>query len=345
MVSSTTLQHPKVEHVTVLPEVSGQRLDNFLICYLKGVPKTCIYRIIRRGEVRVNKGRAKPEYRLNEGDIVRIPPLRKSEKVETKDLSASKAGRQAGQQIEANIIYEDESLLVLNKPAGLACHGGSGLSFGAIELMRQLRPKVERLELVHRLDRETSGCLLIAKNRKILKRIHEQLVKGEVEKIYLAMVKGSWKGGKTVDAPLLKNHLQSGERMVKVHPKGQKACTEFTVLEKYAGTTANATAGVTANAMEGTANTTVGTTLMEAKLVTGRTHQIRVHAAHVGNPIVGDPKYGEQHFNREMKLQGLNRMFLHAKQITLKINEKTGPITFVAPLDAELESFLRELQK
>lgn len=313
MVSLSNKYAPTVEQVAVLPQSVGQRLDNFLFRHLKGVPKTRVYRIVRRGEVRVNKGRVKPDYRLLEGDIVRIPPLRRSLPSEVDQTSLMRAGN----QLEPYILYEDESILVLNKPAGLASHGGSGLSFGVIELLRQMRPKIERLELAHRIDRDTSGCLIIAKDRKTLRIIQDQMVKGEVEKIYLTLVKGQWHGGQKVEAPLIKNHLQSGERMVKVHPEGQKACTEFKILERY-----------------------TRSTLLEAKLITGRTHQIRVHTAYVGNPIAGDSKYGDQTFNREMKMKGLQRMFLHAKEITLKINEKAKPITFTAPLDEELLKLL-----
>lgn len=309
-----------VEHILVESFEEGQRLDNFLMTRLKGVPKTCIYRIVRRGEVRINKGRAKPQYRLNTGDIIRIPPLRRSEErdadqslIVDKDLKSS---------ILSSIIYEDDTLLVLNKPSGLAAHGGSGLSFGAIELLRELRPKCRSLELVHRLDRDTSGCMLLAKDRKTLLGLQQQLKEGTIDKIYLALVKGQWRGGESIEVPLKKNQLSSGERIVKVHPEGQWSRTEFKILERYP-----------------LAN------LLEVKPITGRTHQIRVHTAYCGNPVAGDPKYGDAHFDREMKSYGLRRLFLHAQRVTLNIPETGQRVSFEAPLSDDLLEVQTRLRK
>lgn len=316
MNQSVQLQ-PQVAFLKVQKTYDGQRLDNFLFTYLKGVPKSHIYRIVRKGEVRINKGRVKPSARLNEGDTIRIPPLRRSEEKEpTIPLP------QIAPSLEASILYEDEDLLILNKSSGMASHGGSGLNFGVIEALRALRPKLERLELVHRLDRETSGCLMLAKNRETLKDLQTQMVQNKTEKQYLALVKGHWRGGACVEAPLVKNRLVSGERFVKVHPDGQSARTEFKVLETYPRAT-----------------------LLEIKLITGRTHQIRVHTAHVGNPVAGDTKYGDEIFNRYMKEHGLNRMFLHAHRLTVCLPNSGKKLTFVAPLEETLERIQIEMRR
>ena len=276
---------PKVQFVEISADHAGQRIDNYLMCQLNGVPKSLVYRIVRKGEVRVNKGRIKPEYRLKEGDMVRIPPVRQAEK-----NAPGKASDKVLQQIESRILFEDKRILVLNKPSGLAVHGGSGLSFGLIEALRELRPNDKNLELVHRLDRDTSGCLIIAKKRSALRRLHEQLREGSMDKRYLTLLKGKWKGtSKWVDAPLLKNVIKSGERLVFVDPKGKDARTQFSPYS--VGNEAS---------------------LMSVKLDTGRTHQIRVHAQHLGYPIAGDDKYGDDEFNRQMKSKGLKRLFLHA---------------------------------
>jgi len=278
-----------VQLLEVAPELAGQRIDNFLRTQLKGVPKTLIYRILRKGEVRVNKGRIKPEYKLQAGDVVRVPPLRLAERDEPAPLAQSLLER-----LEAAIVYEDKALIVLNKPAGIAVHGGSGLNYGVIEAFRQLRPDVGDIELVHRLDRDTSGLLMIAKKRSMLRHLHEALRGDGVDKRYLALVRGSWPTAKKkVAAPLLKNNLRSGERMVEVNPEGKEALTEFRVLRRF---------GEFA-------------TLVEACPITGRTHQIRVHARHAGHAIAGDPKYGDEEFTREIRELGGKRLFLHAYQL------------------------------
>ena len=311
---------PKVQFVEISADHAGQRIDNYLMCQLNGVPKSLVYRIVRKGEVRVNKGRIKPEYRLKEGDMVRIPPVRQAEK-----KAPGKASDKVLQLLESRILFEDKRILVLNKPSGLAVHGGSGLSFGLIEALRELRPNDKNLELVHRLDRDTSGCLIIAKKRSALRRLHEQLREGSMDKRYLTLLKGKWKGtSKWVDAPLLKNVIKSGERLVFVDPKGKDARTQFSPYS--VGDEAS---------------------LMSVKLDTGRTHQIRVHAQHLGYPIVGDDKYGDDEFNRQMKSKGLKRLFLHAFSLKFHLPDiETGedvPIYVEAPLDEALVNVLNKL--
>lgn len=311
---------PKVQFVEISADHAGQRIDNYLMCQLNGIPKSMIYRIIRKGEVRVNKGRIKPEYRIQQGDVIRIPPVRQAEKKEP-----GKAPDKILRDIESRILFEDKRILILNKPSGLAVHGGSGLSFGLIEVLRELRPNDKELELVHRLDRDTSGCLIIAKKRSALRRLHEQLREGTMDKRYLALLKGKWKGtGRWVDAPLLKNVVRSGERLVFVDEKGKHARTQF--IPYSVGTEAS---------------------LMSVKLDTGRTHQIRVHAQHIGYPIAGDNKYGDDDFNRELKNKGLKRLFLHAASLTFFLPDpETGEnltISVQAPLDNDLVKVLTNL--
>ncbi len=305
--------------VTIDKESEGQRIDNFLINTLKGVPKSRIYRILRKGEVRINKGRIRPSYRLREGDILRIPPIRVAE-------PQPKTGPVLPllqKRLTDSILYEDTGLLVLNKPSGMAVHGGSGLSHGIIETLRTMRPDARYLELVHRLDRDTSGCLMIAKKRSVLRTLHELLRSNRVDKQYLALVKGKWRGGdKRVEAPLRKNMLASGERIVRVEAQGKAAVTCFKPVHCYPRAT-----------------------LVEVTLLTGRTHQIRVHAAHIGHPIAGDEKYGSASFNRQMREQGLSRLFLHAQRLRFRNGVETIPTEFHAPLPEELESVLKNLDK
>lgn len=288
-------QSTGVQLLVVAPEYAGQRIDNFLRTQLKGVPKTLIYRILRKGEVRVNKGRIKPEYRLQADDVVRIPPLRLAEVNEPVPVATSLLER-----LEAAIVHEDKGLIVLNKPSGIAVHGGSGLSFGVIEALRQLRPEATELELVHRLDRDTSGLLMIAKRRSMLRHLHQALRTDGVDKRYLALVRGHWESGKKqVSAPLLKNTLRSGERMVEVNPEGKEALTLFRVLRRFGDFA----------------------TLVEASPVTGRTHQIRVHARHAGHPIAGDAKYGDDAFSQAIRALGGKRLFLHAYALKVPLPE------------------------
>ncbi|GAC1039600.1 23S rRNA pseudouridine(955/2504/2580) synthase RluC [Pseudomonas sp. No.117] len=297
-------------------DYAGQRIDNFLRTQLKGAPKTLIYRILRKGEVRVNKGRIKPDYRLQAGDQVRVPPLRLSEPDEPAPLAKGLLER-----LEASIVHEDKTLIVINKPAGIAVHGGSGLSGGVIEVFRQLRPDARDIELVHRLDRDTSGLLMIAKKRSMLRFLHEALRGDGVDKRYHALVRGHWPAAKKkINAPLLKNTLRSGERMVEVNDEGKEALTEFRVLRRY---------GEFA-------------TLVEARPVTGRTHQIRVHARHAGHAIAGDPKYGDEDFSQEIRDLGGKRLFLHSASLVIPLPEG-GELRLEAPVDSTWSQTLERL--
>ncbi|MCQ4270959.1 23S rRNA pseudouridine(955/2504/2580) synthase RluC [Pseudomonas kuykendallii] len=305
-----------VQLLEVSPEFAGQRIDNFLRTQLKGVPKTLIYRILRKGEVRVNKGRIKPEYKLQAGDVVRVPPLRLAERDEPAPLALGLLER-----LEKAIVYEDKALIVLNKPAGIAVHGGSGLNYGVIEAFRQLRPDAKDIELVHRLDRDTSGLLMIAKKRSMLRHLHEALRGDGVDKRYMALVRGNWPAAKKkISAPLLKNNLRSGERMVEVNPEGKEALTVFRVLRRF---------GEFA-------------TLVEASPITGRTHQIRVHAKHAGHSIAGDSKYGDEEFTREIRELGGKRLFLHAYALTVPLPEG-GELKVEAEVDEVWERTLERL--
>ncbi|AFN78602.1 23S rRNA pseudouridine(955/2504/2580) synthase RluC [Stutzerimonas nitrititolerans] len=304
--TNTPSQASSVQMLEVSPEFAGQRIDNFLRNQLKGVPKTLIYRILRKGEVRVNKGRIKPEYKLQAGDLVRVPPLRLAERDEPAPLAQGLLER-----LEAAIVYEDKALIVLNKPAGIAVHGGSGLSYGVIEALRQLRPDAKELELVHRLDRDTSGLLMVAKKRSMLRHLHQELRGDGVDKRYMALVRGRWETGKKqVSAPLLKNTLRSGERMVEVTDEGKEALTLFRVLRRFGDFA----------------------TLVEARPVTGRTHQIRVHARHAGHAIAGDSKYGDEDFSREIRELGGKRLFLHAYGLKVPLPDG-GELNLEAPVD------------
>ena len=307
-----------VQFITIDAEQDGQRIDNFLKTQLKGVPKSLIYRILRKGEVRVNKKRIKPEYKLCAGDEIRVPPVRVAEE---NTLPSSKLS--SVQALASQIIYEDDVIIVLNKPSGLAVHGGSGLSFGVIEGLRALRPESKFLELVHRLDRDTSGLLLVAKKRSALKHLHEQLRVKTMRKQYLALVRGQWQPhDKVVNAPLLKNILQSGERIVRVNSDGKPSETRFQIVQKFANAT-----------------------LVMASPITGRTHQIRVHTAHAGHPIACDDKYGERAFDEQVKLAGLNRLFLHAYRLTFTHPVTDKDLTLEAPLGKELQAVLDRLEK
>lgn len=307
---------PGVRFLTVDEEASGQRLDNFLSRHLKGVPRARLYRALRKGEVRVNKGRVKPEYRLVAGDLVRLPPLHQPRAGERPVVPA-----RLFEQLSQRIIHEDEGLLVIDKPSGLAVHGGSGLSFGLIECLRQMRPEQRYLELVHRLDRDTSGLILIAKKAAVLRELHRQLREKHVDKRYLALVVGAWPASTTtVEAPLEKNVLQSGERMVRVSGDGRRAVTKFRIVERFNGAT-----------------------LVEASPVTGRTHQIRVHARHAGHPLLGDAKYASDAGDMLARELGLKRLFLHASQLAFTLPEQAA-LSLHAPLDNDLETTLEKLR-
>lgn len=305
--------------LTINADEAGQRIDNYLLTKLKGVPKSLIYRIVRKGEVRVNKGRIKPEYKLQAGDIVRVPPVRVAEK--TQPVISKKLNKVA--QLEQQILFEDDCLLVLNKPSGIAVHGGSGLDFGVIEALRALRPDARFLELVHRLDRDTSGILLVAKKRSALRHLHEQLREKIVQKDYLALVRGQWQSHcKVIKAPLLKNELASGERIVRVSEQGKPSETRFSVEERYANAT-----------------------LIKASPVTGRTHQIRVHTQYAGHPIAFDDKYGDKDFDEQMDKLGLNRLFLHAFSIRFEHPKSGEALRLTAQLDENMKNILRALRE
>jgi 23S rRNA pseudouridine955/2504/2580 synthase len=303
-----------VRILEIQPEQAGQRIDNFLLSHLKGVPKSRIYRCLRRGEVRVNKSRIASGYRLQRGDQVRIPPLRVSHSSIKEPITQSLL-----HQIEASLLHEDENLLILNKPAGIAVHSGSGVSYGIIEALRLLRPETPFLELAHRLDRETSGCLIVAKARSILLTLQMMQKNQLIHKGYFALVKGRWqKNTQRVDLPLLKNILRSGERVVKVSMAGKFASSYFRPKQFYNEAT-----------------------LMTVTLETGRTHQIRVHAAYLGHPLGGDEKYGDPAFNKKLRSLGLHRLFLHAHQLTFTLPTEKRPIKIIAPLPEELDIVLK----
>lgn len=308
-----------IQMIEIEPDFIGQRIDNFLLARLKGVPKSVIYRVLRKGEVRVNKKRIKPEYKLQANDVVRIPPITVTAAAEPISVKLSMV-----KNLEQHILFEDNDLIVLNKPSGMAVHGGSGLQFGVIEALRALRPLAKHLELVHRLDRDTSGCLLIAKKRSVLTHLHEQLRNKTVEKKYWALVAGDWDNKvRKVTEPLKKNTLQSGERVVRVDEKdGKPSETRFRILQRY---------------QQGT--------LVEAFPVTGRTHQIRVHTACKGHPIACDDKYGDNTFTAQMQQVGLNRLFLHAKTLSFMHPMTETTMRVEAPLDPELEQALTKLTR
>lgn len=313
MIKDTALSFQTVQLITIDEKHAEQRLDNFLIAILKGVPKTRIYRIVRKGEVRVNKGRCDVSYKLAMGDIVRVPPIRVAESPEAPIIPPSLKFN-----LENQILYEDEGFIVLNKPSGFAVHGGSGVNSGIIEALRQIRPQQKFLELVHRLDKETSGCLLVAKKRSILKILHEYFRGDGIQKTYLALLEGQFKHKKQiVDVPLLKNTAHSGERIVTVNKNGKSAETLFTRLKSYQSCT-----------------------LVHAAPKTGRTHQIRVHAAWLGHPIIGDTRYGNEDSNRQFKQRGYRRLFLHAEQLTFLHPVTQVKLHFNAPLPEDLEALL-----
>ncbi|MBA4262266.1 MAG: RluA family pseudouridine synthase [Comamonadaceae bacterium] len=315
-----------VQHLAVDEESAGQRLDNFLIRVLKGVPKTHIYRIIRSGEVRRNKGRASADERVEVGDVLRIPPIRLSERAQEKSAHPAPAR-------EFPVLFEDEAFLAIDKPAGVAVHGGSGVSFGVIEQMRQARPQARLLELVHRLDRETSGILLIAKKKSTLKALQDQFRERETGKTYLALVKGAWPVKlKVLDQPLHKYLLPDGERRVRVtgkdDPDGMKSVTLVKVAQHLAAPSGLAT------------EYAAGFTLLEVTIKTGRTHQIRVHLASAGYPIAGDDKYGDFELNRQLARLGCRRMFLHAWRLKLTHPVQGNALELHSELPAELQRWV-----
>jgi 23S rRNA pseudouridine955/2504/2580 synthase len=302
--------------LTIDEHHAGQRIDNFLISCLKGLPRTRIYRILRRGEVRVNKGRIRQHYRLKSGDVVRIPPVRLAQPAPSRGPAPALRER-----VEECILFEDRGLIVLDKPSGIAVHGGSGSSHGIIEAMRAARGERHYLELVHRLDRDTSGCLMIAKRRPVLTALHAAFRHGKVKKRYQVLLKGHWRGrARDVETGLLRNTLRSGERLVRVDESGKVGRTRF--VPRTPGEQAS---------------------LMEALPFSGRTHQIRVHAASTGHPVAGDSKYGDREFNRHMRDHGLRRLFLHAVSLSFENPGDAAMLTVEAPLPAELLGVLTSL--
>lgn len=318
---------PAVQHLTVDEESAGQRLDNFLIRVLKGVPKTHVYRIIRSGEVRRNKARAAVDDRIEAGDLIRVPPVRVAAP------APSMAPRAPARQFP--VVYEDEAFMAIDKPAGVAVHGGSGVSSGVIEQLRQALPQVRLLELVHRLDRETSGLLLIAKKRSALRALQDQFRERETGKTYLALVKGVWPQRlKVLDQPLHKYLLPDGERRVKVvsreDPDGMRSVSLVRVVQHVP-----APQGLPPEYAQ-------GMTLLEVTIKTGRTHQIRVHLSHAGHPIVGDDKYGDFELNRLMSRAGLRRMFLHAWRLKIAHPVSGQALELQANLPPDLAICLQE---
>ena len=305
-----------MRHREIDAERAGQRLDNYLLGELKGVPRSHVYRLIRSGQVRVNSGRTNPSYRLQAGDRVRVPP------VGVRPAAPATAMPDRLDWLGERILYEDNRILVLDKPAGMAVHGGSSVSLGVIEALRLLRPEAKDLELAHRLDRGTSGCLLLAKRRSALRVLHELLREAKVDKRYLALVKGRWPEGTTeVDAPLVTRRV-SGEARVKVDESGKEARSSFRLVDRF---------GKTAS-------------LLDVSIETGRTHQIRVHAAHAGHPVAGDERYGDKDFDEYLKSFGLTRMFLHSHSLSFDWPDTGEPFSASAPLPEDLRSVLTALE-
>ncbi|MGI9220791.1 MAG: RluA family pseudouridine synthase [Woeseiaceae bacterium] len=305
----------KVRKVRIDSEQAGQRIDNFLRRELPGVPKGRIYRILRRGEVRVNGGRVRAEYKLAEGDEVRVPPARIREE-------GAPPGDKQATAVAERVLYEDKRLLVIDKPSGIAVHGGSGVSHGIVELLRHARPELRDLSLAHRLDRETSGCLVLTKRRSALRELHERFRDGKVEKNYLGLAVGDWQlGEQLIDEPLLVQNRKGGERHVIVSNEGKPAQTRVALSRKHGKYS-----------------------LLQCSPVTGRTHQIRVHLEHYDHPLLGDERYGEGEQNRAAKKLGLKRLFLHAQSIAFPDNSG-NELHFTSPLADDLEQFLQRLAK
>lgn len=306
-----------VQFIDISIDQAGQRIDNFLLTLAKGVPKSRIYKAIRKGEVRVNKGRIKQTYKIQAGDTIRIPPLHTSEKT-----SHTFVGDRLKQELTDCILFEDDDLLVLNKPPGLAVHAGTNIQQGIIEALRIIRSDQPYLELVHRLDRDTSGCLLLAKNRTALLNLQQQMIQHDIDKRYLTLLKGSFNSDeKLVEQPLLKNVVSSGERMVQVNTQGKYAKTIFIPLERLAQAQ-----------------------LTEVILFTGRTHQIRVHSLFLEHPVAGDDKYGYRSFNKDMKKMGLKRLFLHSWKLGIKHPTTGEALLLEAPLPTQLNNVLDKLR-
>ncbi|HEY1315533.1 MAG TPA: RluA family pseudouridine synthase [Steroidobacteraceae bacterium] len=303
---------------TITADEAGQRIDNFLMRHFKSVPRSRVYRLLRKGEVRVNRKRVAAEYRIRDGDQVRLPPVRLEVGEEPGRDGPSRPSLSLQELIERAVIFQDKHLLVIDKPAGVAVHGGSGMSFGVIETLRASRPR-ETLELVHRIDRDTSGCLLVARDRATLTALHALIRSGGMHKTYLALVAGSWQlGTKRIDVPLATDNRQHGERHVRVAAAGKDSVSVFKPVQFF---------GPLA-------------TLVEVDIPTGRTHQIRVHASFAGHPLLGDDKYGDRERNAELKQHGLKRTFLHAQSVAFDWPGSGVPFHASAPLPAELAAVL-----
>lgn len=315
---STPAKKTSVKFYTITEDEEGQRIDNYLMNKLKNVPKSRVYRIVRKGEVRVNKKRIAPSYKLQAGDEVRVPPMFLEEKaVQAPPSRATKT------LLSERILFEDDNFLIINKPSGMSVHAGSTVRVGVVEALRHLYPKLVNLELAHRLDSETSGCLVLAKRKKILREVHELLREGKVSKIYWALTMGKWaRSERVVDVSLHKDYRDGGKHVVEVDKHGKSALTVFSTVTEF-----------------------TGASLMEVKLYTGRTHQIRVHAAHQGHPIAGDDRYGDLEFNKLARRRGLKRMFLHARSIEFTLPSLNQHITVSAPLDAELEDAIQAFKQ
>jgi 23S rRNA pseudouridine955/2504/2580 synthase len=314
--TSENFKLSKVQHLKVTAEQAGRRIDNYLTGHFADIPKTRIYKMLRTGEVRVNSARVKQDYRIMENDIIRVPPVYTFAKIS--DIYTPSAKQL--DRIKNTILFEDKYLLVLNKPAGIAVHGGSKEKLGLIEILRYQYPVDTRLELVHRLDKPTSGCLLIAKDHRILREMHNLLREKKVKKYYLALLKGQLMTRREVAKPLRKNGLRSGERRVQVNKSGKQAITFFEPVSRFHYAS-----------------------LARIEISTGRTHQIRAHAATMGHPVAGDIKYGDRKFNYNLKHIGLKRMFLHAEKITINLPHIGHSKTFEAPLPNELKNVLNKL--
>jgi 23S rRNA pseudouridine955/2504/2580 synthase len=312
-----------VTHVEVTEDDAGTRLDNFLVRQLKDVPRTHVFRLLRKGEVRVNKKRARPDQRVQLGDVVRIPPVRRAEEVPPPAVARTASPGLQKLILDA-IVYEDANLIVFNKPPGVAVHGGSATDFGLIEALRSARPDIPDAELVHRLDRETSGCLLVAKKRAALRDLHAQLREGKTEKRYLALLCGKWNlGTKRIELALDTDERRSGERHVAVRSHGKKAISTFKPVQFFGNLA----------------------TLVEVEIDTGKTHQIRVHAAYAGHPVAGDDKYGNRVFNELLQGYGLKRMFLHSSSLGFTRPGTHEPMLASAPLPEELGAVLDKLTR
>lgn len=316
--SDTSKKKSTVQYRIIQAGEEGQRIDNFLLAQLKGMPKSHVYRIVRKGEVRVNAKRVSPFYRLEEGDKVRLPPMFLDEKA-----SLAPPSKRTETLLAERILYEDDRLLVINKPCGMSVHVGSTVRLGVVEALRHMYPKLGQLELAHRLDAETSGCLILAKKRSTLRELHELMRTGQMTKIYWVLTMGKWKDAELrVDAPLFKQYRDGGKHVVAVQRDGKASMTHFRRIKAFKHAS-----------------------LMEAKLLTGRTHQIRVHAQYQGHPVAGDDRYGDAEFNKYARQLGLKRMFLHAKSIEFTLPSTNQRIKVVAPLDSDLEAAITAFDK